>query len=107
MSSHNLLRKQVASELKKRRQIFFTAVILIFLYLSVSFVFGDAGFIRYLKLQKKRDHITREIKEIEEKNALLRTDVQRLRENPFYLEKHAREDFGMARPDEYIFKYDK
>ena len=107
MNSQNLLRKQVTSELKKRRLIFITIIFLSLLYLLISFTFGDSGLIRYLELREKKSQLVREIKEIEAQNSRLKSDTKLLKENPFYLEKHAREDFGMAKPDEYIFKYDQ
>ncbi|GAB4405643.1 MAG: hypothetical protein OHK0032_00240 [Thermodesulfovibrionales bacterium] len=105
MNSDNLLRKQVASELKKRRFIFYTVIFLTLLYMGINFTLGDSGLLRYLELRDKKMRLEEEIKEVESKNIHLKSEIKLLKENPFYLEKHAREDFGMARPDEYIFKY--
>ena len=107
MNSHQLLRKQVTAELKKRRLIFLTIAILSLLYLVVSFSFGETGLLRYLQLREKKSQLVREIREVETQNSRLQSDTKRLRENPFYLEKHARENFGMAKPDEYVFKYEQ
>jgi cell division protein FtsB len=107
MSSHNLLRKQVASEIKKRRLIFFTVFCLSLLYFVISFTFGDSGLLKYRELKKKKSELAAEIRAIETRNNALKSELKLLKENPFYLEKYAREDFGMAKPDEYIFKYDK
>jgi cell division protein FtsB len=107
MSSQNLLRKQVSSEIKKRRLIFYTIMFLSALYLVISFTFGDAGFLRYRSLGEKKNQLARELNEIDSRNARLRSEVKLLKEDPFYIEKHAREEFGMAKPDEYIFKYEQ
>jgi len=107
MNSHQLLRKQVTSELKKRRLIFLTIAILSLLYLVISFTFGETGLLRYLQLREKRSQLVSEIREVETQNVRLQSDTKRLRENPFYLEKHARENFEMAKPDEYVFKYEQ
>jgi cell division protein FtsB len=107
MNSHQLLRKQVTAELKKRRLIFLTIAILSLLYLVISFTFGETGLLRYLQLSEKKSQLIREIGEVEAQNSRLQVDTKRLRENPFYLEKHARENFEMARPDEYVFKYEQ
>ncbi len=107
MNSHKLLRKQVTSEIKKRRLIVFTLMFLSLLYLAITFMFGNSGFLRYLELKEKRGHLGQEVKAIEAGNSRLRSDVKQLKENPFYVEKHAREDLGMARPDEYVFKYEQ
>ncbi len=107
MNSHKLLRKQVTSEIKKRRLIVFTLMFLSLLYLAITFTFGNSGLIRYLELKEKRSHLVEEIKEIEARNGHLRSDARRLKEDPFYVEKHAREDLGMAKPGEYVFKYEQ
>jgi cell division protein FtsB len=106
MGPNNLLRKQVVSEIKKRRLIFFTFVLLVFFYLSISLIFGDMGFRKYMELNKRKTYLENQIKEIEKENKKLRSDTKLLKEDTFYKEKHAREEFGLARPDEYIFRYD-
>lgn len=107
MNSHKLLRKQVTSEIKKRRLIFFTIMFLSLLYLAITFTFGNSGFIRYLELRDRKGQLAREIKDVDALNARLRSEGKLLKENPFYTEKRAREDFGMAKPGEYIFKYEE
>jgi cell division protein FtsB len=106
MNYNNLLRKQVVSEIKKRRLIFLTLSFLVFFYLIISLIFGDMGLIKYMELNKKRAELENQIKQIEIENKNLRSDIRKLKEDPFYMEKHAREDFNLARPDEYIFRYD-
>jgi cell division protein FtsB len=107
MSTHNLLRKQVVSEVKKRRLIFLTFVVLSFVYLSISLFFGDAGLLRYLELNRTKKGLERQLVEISRQNEQIRTQIKLLKEDPFYKEKFAREEFGLAKPDEYIFQYDR
>ena len=107
MSTNNLLRKQVVSEVKKRRLIFFTFVVLSFLYLTISLLFGDVGLLRYLELNRTKRGLEKQLVEINRQNEQIRTQIRLLKEDPFYKEKLAREEFGLARPDEYIFKYER
>ncbi len=107
MSTHNLLRKQVVSEVKKRRLIFLTFVVLSLVYLSISLIFGDAGLMRYLELNRTKRGLERQLVEINRQNAQIRTQIKLLKEDPFYKEKLAREEFGLAKPDEYIFQYER
>jgi cell division protein FtsB len=106
MSSTNLLRKQVMMENRRRRIMFLTFFFLGFLYLAVSFIFGDMGLRKYSELNKRKVLLEKQIKEIEKENSALRSDVKLLKEDPYYKEKYAREEFELARPDEYIFRYD-
>jgi cell division protein FtsB len=107
MSTNNLLRKQVLSEIRKRRLIFYTFIILSFIYLSISLIFGDMGLLRYIELNKTKNNLERQIVDINNQNEQLKAQTKLLKENPFYKEKLAREKFGLARPDEYIFHFEK
>jgi cell division protein FtsB len=103
----NLLRKQVTSELKKRRLIFFTLTLLSILYLIINVLFGDMGLIRYVELRKTKASLEAQVKEIEQDNKKLRSQLKSIKEDPFMKEQHAREDYGLAKPDELIFQYDR
>lgn len=107
MNSDNLLRKQVVSEVKKKRLITFILIVLSFVYLCINLLVGDAGFLKYRGLSSKKVHLEKEITELQKENIRIKTQIKSLKENPFYSEKHAREEFGLARPDEYIFQYDR
>lgn len=103
----NLLRKQVVSEIRKRRLVYFTVILLSFVYLIINLIFGDMGLLRYRELNKKKVRLETQVKEIKRENEQLGSEIKLLKEDPFYTEKHAREDFGLAKPDEYIFQYDR
>ena len=103
----NRLRKQVASEKRKRRLIFITIFLLSFFYLLISLLFGDMGLIRYRQLYKTKTLLEAQIKEIETENEQLRAQIKSAKEDPFVKEKHAREDYGLAKPGEIIIQYDR
>ncbi len=103
----NLLRKQVVSEIRKRRLVYVTVILLSFIYLIINLIFGDMGLLRYRELNKKKARLETHIKEIKREKEQLGSEIKLLKEDPFYTEKHAREDFGLAKPDEYIFQYDR
>ena len=107
MAGTNLLRQQVSSEMRKRRLIFYTVMLLSFIYLFVSLIFGDMGVLKYRELSKKKTRLQMQIQEMEQENLHIRSQIKSFKEDPFYAEKHAREDFGLAKPDEYIFQYDR
>ncbi len=104
---HNLLERQVRAEAKKNRMIFYTIIILSFVYLSISLVFGDMGLIKYLELNRTRKNLEKQIAEVHQQNELLRMQLKSLKEDPFTREKLAREEYGLSKPGEYIFQYDR
>ena len=97
----------MVSEVRKRRLIFVTFVILSFIYLSISLIFGDMGLLKYIELNKTRKNMEKQLAEISRQNEQIRTQIKLLKEDPFYKEKLAREEFGLAKPDEYIFQYER
>ncbi|WP_333654676.1 FtsB family cell division protein [Dissulfurispira sp.] len=99
------LRQQVTVERKKRNVIFFTVIILALLYTSTSLLLGNMGFIKYLTLKKTKNSLETEITILEKENKILQAQINALKEDPYYIEKHAREEFGLAKPDEYIFQF--
>ncbi|TAN41430.1 MAG: septum formation initiator family protein [Nitrospirae bacterium] len=103
----NLLRQQVYGEVRKRRLIFFTFMLLSVIYLSINLVFGDMGLFRYFELNRTRKNLEKQLTELTRQNEDMRTQIKLLKEDPFYREKLAREEFGLAKPDEYIFTYDR
>lgn len=107
MSSYNLLRKQVYIEVRKKRLIFLTFVSLSFIYLSISLVFGDMGLLRYFELNRTKKNLENQIVDINRQNEQIRTQLKLFKEEPFYREKLAREEYGLSKPNEYIFMYDR
>lgn len=105
--STNLLRKQVASEIKIRRLIFYTVIVLSFIYLLISSIFWDMGLLKYSELYAKKTRLQAQVQEMEQENLQIRSQIKLLKEEPFFKEKYAREEFGLAKPDEYIFQYDR
>jgi cell division protein FtsB len=107
MSTSNLLGNQVRAEMKKRRLVFVTFVILSFIYLSISLLFGDMGLFTYIGLNKTKKNLEKQVVEINRQNEEIKAQITLLKEDPFYKEKLAREEFGLAKPGEYIFQYDR
>lgn len=103
----NLLRKQVSAELRRRQLIFYTITLLSILYVVINMFFSDMGIIRYLELRHTKTRLEAEIRGIEEDNAKLKTQLKTMQEDPYIKEKHARENYGLAKPDELIFQYDR
>jgi len=61
----------------------------------------------YLDLRKFNREITKldtKIAELEETNKNLRVEIQALKEDPFYIEKVARDNLGLIKPGEIIYK---
>ena len=107
MSPNTILRDQVRSEMKKRKLVLVTFFVLCFIYLTISLLFGDNGLLRYAELTRTKKGLEKQLIEINKQNEQIKTQIKLFKEDPFYREKFGREEFGLARPDEYIFQYDR
>jgi len=99
------IRKQVSSELKLRRYVLNTALVLSLIYVFSTFVFSDMGLLHYIEINEKQMALSMEMEKIDSANEQLRASLANHKNDNFYLEKYARENFSMAGPRELIFLY--
>jgi cell division protein FtsB len=69
-------------------------------------VFDEMGVLRYMKLKKEEMILEQGLSDMEKSISKLKEEIGVISSDPFYIEKQAREDLGLAKPDEYIFKYE-
>src|SRR5262249_42893331 len=78
----------------------------LFLLAMMAFtVWGDRGLLAMWRTQRELERLVREIEIVEQKNATLSREVQRLRSDLSYIEKIAREELGLVRPGEIVFEF--
>jgi cell division protein FtsB len=93
--------RQVTAYVKKNtRQILALALFALF----VHDIFGPHGFIAMRRTQKEIDQIHEQILQMNEQNKTLTNQVSSLKSDPKSIERIAREEMGLARPGEMIFK---
>lgn len=78
---------------------------LLLLAMMALTVWGDRGLLAMWRTQRERDRLVREIEIVEQKNATLSREVQRLHSDLAYIEKIAREELGLVRPGELVFEF--
>ena len=57
--------------------------------------------------QKEHEAVLAANREMEIENAEMARTIKRLKEDPFYVENVARQDYGLAGPDDIVFTFDK
>jgi cell division protein FtsB len=72
--------------------------------LLVHDVFGPHGFIAMRRTQKEIEQIREQIGKMNDENKSLTEQVNSLKTDPKSIERIAREEMGLARPGEMIFK---
>lgn len=72
--------------------------------LLVQDLFGTHGVLAMRRAQKQAARVKQEIEQINRENIRLEDNVKSLKSSPEAIERIAREEMGLARPGEYIFK---
>ncbi|HEY6464370.1 MAG TPA: septum formation initiator family protein [Candidatus Acidoferrales bacterium] len=72
--------------------------------LLISDVFGTHGVLAMRRSQKQAADIEEKIEQLNQENAQLDVNVKALKTDPEAIEKIAREEMGLAKQGEYIFK---
>jgi cell division protein FtsB len=65
-----------------------------------------SGVLRYHRLQKQIDTLSQENKSLQEHNAALRKEIERLQGDEAYLEQMARQKYGLLKENETVYEYD-
>lgn len=67
-------------------------------------IFGNHGVLAMFHSQKQAAEIRKQIDDLDAENRKLQDRVKSLKNDPAAIERIAREEMGLARPGEYIFK---
>jgi len=74
------------------------------LALAIHDVFGPHGFLAMRRTQMEIKQFSAEMQKLDKENQELSDEVTSLKTDPRLIEKIAREDMGLAKPGELIFK---
>jgi cell division protein FtsB len=87
-----------------RQKIFLSLAMLVILSTSLLIVFGENGFIDHQRLDIRHEHLVGENEAITRENARLYRQIDRLKNDPGFIENIARRDLGMIGRREIIVK---
>jgi cell division protein FtsB len=83
-------------------------ILLLFALVAATILFiSDDGFARLASLEKSLEHQRRTNARLDEGVQVLRREVRGLQNDPRVIEKAARGELGMARPDELVVVFEK
>jgi cell division protein FtsL len=71
--------------------------------LAVGSVFGDRGILNLVSKRRQIETLRAELLTLRDENARLTSEIAALRTSPRAIERLAREQLGLARPDETVF----
>jgi len=72
--------------------------------IALIFVAGDVGLWKLWVAQRQMKSLRAKIVELENKNVLLGAEIERLKGDPFTIEKVAREKYGYLKPGDKVYR---
>lgn len=106
MRKRNYIKTDRSSRRARWKKLFVAAGILLSLYLSATFIFGEMGLVKYYRMKEHYTALTEGIARLKQDNVRLRKDVSSLTNDAAYLERVARDKLGLARPGEIVYYYE-
>ena len=89
--------------MQKEKIFCYSAILLMFLLL-LFIVFGDQGWMEFRRLKADRDMLMEKSGRLKKENLLLYKEIERLKNDPEYIENVARQEYGMVGKDEVVVK---
>ena len=90
-----------------RQKILLGFVIAALFSLLLFIVFGENGVVDFQLVKVKRDNLLKRNAVLSQENLSLYREIERLRNDPKYVENVARQELGLIGKDEVIFKVKK
>jgi len=87
-----------------KQNILIFVVILALFSMLLFILFGDKGFADLSQLKAERDRLLRKNAELVQENLSLYREIERLKNDPAYVESVARKELGVIGKDEVIVK---
>ena len=75
-----------------------------FLFLLIVFLFNNKGIVKRLSLEAEKSELLQKIENAKSERDILKKEIKNLESNPETIEKVAREEFGMIRPGEKVYR---
>ena len=90
----------------RRKAVWVLFIVLIISFIVISLV-GDNGVLELYRRKLIYQHLEAEINKLLQENERLKEEIRLLREDPFTIEKIAREELGLVKPGEVVCLFPK
>ena len=104
MPSANVTRAAWRQRQRWLKYLVLAAAGIFMLKLLLSVLMSDMGIFKLFELRQARHELQQDLAELQVKNSKLTEQINALRSDPFYIEMLAREQLGMVRPGEQVYR---
>jgi len=87
-----------------RRYLIRLAVFLLVAFVSYSFLGGEYGFLNLMRMERQRSLLEEEKRQLTAEIVNLEQKLERLQADTLYIQRLARENYGLAKDDEVIIR---
>lgn len=91
---------------KDSKKRLLTAFLIVIAIIGVYTVFGEKGLIDLYGVRGEYNQVLDDNTRITNENTALLTEIALLKNDPSYVEHIARQELGMVKEDEYIYKFE-
>ena len=81
------------------------AFVALFLSLSLFTIFGERGMVHLWRLRGEKKKLSERYFRLQTENEIFRERIYKLNHDNLYLEKVAREELGLVRPGEIVYRF--
>ncbi|HKZ72013.1 MAG TPA: septum formation initiator family protein, partial [Nitrospirota bacterium] len=100
------MRTRVSGFIRRHRKILLAAsAVIISSYLLLSFMLSDLGIIKYISMKGEYNRIRDDVSRLDAENKKLMEEVEGLKTDPDSIEALARQNLGLAKEGEIIYKF--
>ena len=90
-----------------KQNIILSLIILILFSLLLLITFGDNGLVDFVLIKGKRNRMVEKNEKLNQENLVMYREIDRLKNDPKFVENVVRQELGVIAKDEVIFKTGK
>ena len=100
------MRIRVSGFIRRHKKILLSVgAVIIASYLLLSFILSELGVIKYITMKREYNRIQSDVSRLDTENKKLMEEVDALKTDPDSIEALARENLGLAKEGEIIYKF--
>ena len=102
-----MTRRQLHPDITKKNRLLINLSLVLLVLITAYLLFSENGVLRYYRLQQSLETVRLANEELRKQNEALQVEIEKLKNDPEYLEEIARKRFGLIQKNEMVFNFKK